>query len=255
MRYGVLLASLLVACSQRVATGDELPDHVEEVDAPAAIAKAICTPHYECDCASTSHEDVDACIADRTANYEAAALAAIEDGLAYDGECVAALVAWHAEIGCALQSSFEFPEPERPRCHPYSLRNAESMIECTLPAAFGSIFATPCKGGESCIDGQCTPPWWEVGAEIGERCPAPQGCRYPGACVDDECVPRTAAGGPCGEIVLAPCDEASYCDGSVCVTKRGPGAACEGNGYDASCINLACEDGVCSDVPLQCIGA
>lgn len=254
MRSRLLLASWLAACSQRVAPSDELPDVVAEEDAPVVLAKAECTPELECECEAPRYADVDACIEERAADYEAAALAAMDAGLTYDGECVAAIVAWHADVGCALQSSFVFPEPERPACHPYSRKNAASNIACTLPAAFGNIFATPCRGGELCIDGRCTPPWWEVGAEIGERCPAPQGCRYPGACVDDECVMRTPAGGPCGDVTMPPCDDASYCDRDTCVAKRGPGAACEGDGFDGSCINLSCENGVCTDVPLQCTG-
>ena len=247
----VMLA--VAACSQRIADGGDPTDDVLEPDAPAVLARAECAPQFECECSSTQHGDQDECVETRTAEYVEMAEAARMEGLAYDGECVASIVAWYADIGCGLQSSFTFPEPERPRCHPYALPDVASMSACTLPAAFGGTFATPCPSGELCIDGLCSPPWWLVGAEIGERCPAPEGCVYPGTCVADECVARIPPGGACGEDILAACDHSTYCDGSTCAAKLEPGAPCEGEGFDASCVNQACADGVCADVPALCV--
>ncbi len=249
-----LLSALCVCLCFAVACDDE-PDRldgpVSESDADDEVAERVCYQYEECNCGDFAMVSLTGCETGLQFAWQASSEDAKEDGLTYDGDCLAKRLNAMLDRGCAKPGVGDIPYCVGETCQIFHGTKAEGE-ECD-----GGFSRSDCQQGLICL-GTCQVPCANTGVNIEEG----QVCRdvdaeFAGVCAEDLlCLPDTddpnqsfcraapALGEDCSQAI---CAEGLFCDfqnGQVCAELVALGG---------DCIQpLQCESGTCS-TEMKCV--
>lgn len=249
------LAGLIHLVALTVACGTSSPEPmgpIPETDAAREFAAATCTRAREraCDVPETCEAEVEQ-------QFAAAQKRAMEQGRAYDVECLQAhidrLVAnpyFFESYGCSVYPGTIGPgEPcqqEGPfqvfsGCEPDLIcsNDAGVCLPRDCPGTKGVPIGTACLGADGCLMAHC-----------GYFPDMPAFCDLTAA--EPVCTPEAQPGEACGTDLG--CVDRGACHDGICGLRLAGGEACE---RGTECMSLVCVDGACSDAdhPTGCMGS
>lgn len=223
---------------------------VSEGSAAGEVAKRLCRQWRQCDCGDLAGVSLDGCEAGMRFAFQARLEDAKDEGLSFDGDCLARKLNAMVERGCA---PFD-PATAAPGCNDEPCQIFHGSVaeggECD-----GRFGTSECAQGLVCFD-TCQEPCAQGGATNlgeGEVCVDASGsrgqCAPPLTCDPDSgrCRALPADGEPC---LQSQCAEGHYCDPRpaepTCRTHVPVGQACT---LATECASLSCEGSTCQPLP------
>lgn len=223
---------------------------VSSGDAAETSAEAVCNAYRACRCGEIAGVNLTGCNTGLEFAWQARAEDARENGLTYDGDCLAKRINAMADRGCALPEAGQAPFCGGETCLIFHGDKKEGE-ECE-----GTPSSADCEQGLVCL-GTCQKPCANTGFDIAEG----EVCRdveleFYGTCADGLlcnpedgiCTALPEAGEAC--LQGAVCAEGNYCDfmadPQVCAPTAAVGDDCT---LPQQCASLTCTDQKCAEAP------